>query len=143
MLMTILFPFRGAYRKLALSKYWWYRLSIALYCLVLLFLIAPSSLSRLSSDMSDHENRIKDIDNAYMRLEFSSSGNSPDWTDRNRQLDQRYKVLLDQANAGYSKRLWGDVGFVCGAIFMVSYLLQIAYRILIYVIYGDRASSNA
>jgi hypothetical protein len=137
MLLTVLFPFRRTYRDLDLRRFWWHRLAIALFGLALLVLTLPLMSSRISYIVHQRDAAIDRAAGEFMDqtlyLDDTSSSHAKTY-----EWSQRYSQICDAIREQYDIQLSQAYGASVGFCLSLSYILQLLYRLAIYVVFGSR-----
>jgi hypothetical protein len=126
----ILFLFRSKYRELGLSKRWWHRLAIVLFAVALSaeFLMG---VWIIVDDYGQKNIQIKVALNDYLEAKPSSPAEK-------QAIDQRYVEQYEKNTHDANVTLWLEIGYTLVFLAGLSYLLQLFYRALIYVVYGNK-----
>ena len=137
MLLTILFPFRATYRSLDLQSRWWHRLAISVFGLFLLFLTLTFAGNRISDDLQERDRELNRATTSFMN-QVATLDDSPTSSARTYELSKRYEEISHVLRRECDIRLSEDYGAAFGFCLSLSYVLQLIYRLAIYVVFGSK-----
>jgi hypothetical protein len=137
---NILFPFRSKYRELGLGKRWWHRLALVLFVIALtaeLLMGVWATLEAYGERNSQLSIATSDYLAAKMKLDPNVSPKE------NQALNQHYSELCKSIDNEAEGTLWLDIVLTLGFLAALSYILQLFYRAVIYVAYGNKRESES
>jgi hypothetical protein len=148
-----LFPFRSKYLELGLSRWWWHRLAIVLFAVALTAELLMGiwvtveeygeKNTQLGSVTSDYlDAKTKQIDQ-NASPEGNHEGLPPGVVITPLNADsQHYEELIKNIKHDEDVSLWWDIGGTLVLLGVLSYVLQLLYRTVIYVVYGNNRESK-
>jgi hypothetical protein len=132
---NILFPFRSKYRELGLSRWWWHRLAIVLFAVALTAELLMGIWVTVE-EYSEKNTQLSSVTSDYVdaKAKQIDQNASPDG---NQAINQHYEELIKSIKHDADVSLWWDIGGTLGILGVLSYVLQLLYRTVIYVAYGN------
>ena len=132
MFLKLVFPFGSTFRRLHLHKYWWHRLAIVSFWATLL-LIGGSvwfGLNRLELGQQEEYRAMVQSDADYRQSVAVT-------TDEKDKIRKELEQQLSQGYQQYPVYPWANLGIGIVMALIVSYLLQLGYRLLLYIVFGS------
>jgi quinol-cytochrome oxidoreductase complex cytochrome b subunit len=138
MLLSLLFPFRKTYTVLRLHDRWWHRLAVSIFVLTVLGLSLAFGGARVSDDIDAKDHKLNAVTTTFVNEEaaLDNSANSRAMT---YQLSIRYEQTTHQLRREFDENLAEDYGWTFGFCLSLSYILQLIYRLAVYVVFGNKA----
>ena len=115
--MRLLFPFIGTIRRLQLRQYWWHRLLLLAFFASLLASLLTVWIGLNKQEMHGLQDCIS--------LEVSQ-----------RAKGRTYISVYEECARLYPVHSRGNLGIAVGLTVVLSYLLQVLYRLFIFVVFG-------
>jgi hypothetical protein len=131
----ILFPFRSKYSELGLKRRWWHRFAIVLFGVAMTVALLTGVWLAIS-DYGEKNVRIDSALNDSIEAKGQLDANAS--PAENQAIDQRYEEQRKQIDHDANVSLFVEIGFTVVLLAALSYLLQLLYRVLIYVVYGNK-----
>jgi cytochrome bd-type quinol oxidase subunit 2 len=133
--MNPLFPFRSKFRQLSLERLWWHRLLVVLFIVALVVMLGGTWLRMNHEEAEGRNSYLSQITETHITdiQNYVAKDATPQ---EMKALDDRYAEDIRNSVVIWPIHHWINLGIAAVLTLLLSYLLQVIYRISLYIGYG-------